>query len=176
MESMLQPPRTALELFKILPEGTRCQLINDHIIMSPCPVWKHQDVVKNILFQIESFLRKQPLGKVLSDVDIYLNEKNVYRPDVFFIANEQIDILGDDGYVHGAPQLVIEVLSPSTSKYDKTKKLEVYAKHGVKEYWLIDPQTLQCTGYINDNNFFKPLSVSQNTFQLQIFALTITLS
>jgi Uma2 family endonuclease len=176
MESMLQPPRTALELFKILPEGTRCQLIDDHIIMSPSPVWKHQDIVKNILFQIESFLRKNSIGKVLSDVDIYINEKNVYRPDVFFISNEQMYILGDDGYVHGAPHLVIEVLSPGTSRYDKTKKKEIYAQYGVKEYWLIDPQTLQCTGYINENNFFNPLPASQTTFRIQLLDITVTLT
>jgi Uma2 family endonuclease len=146
MESMLHPPRTALELFKMLPEGTRCQLINDHIIMSPSPMWTHQDIVKNILFQIESSLRKNPSGKILSDVDVYINEKNVYRPDIFFVSNEQIEILGDDGYVHGAPHLVIEVLSRGTSRYDKTEKKEVYGQYGVKEYWLIDLKTKTCTG------------------------------
>ena len=176
MESMLHPPRTALELFKVLPEGTRCQLIDDHIIMSPSPVWKHQDVVKDILFQIESFLRKNTLGKVLSDVDIYINEKNVYRPDVFFVSNEQMDILGNDGYVHGSPNLVIEVLSPGTDKYDKTKKKDVYAEYGVKEYWLIDPEKLHCTGYVNENAIFKPLPASQNFFTIRLFDITIKLT
>lgn len=175
MESMLHPPRTALELFKILPEGTRCQLIDDHIIMSPSPIWKHQDVVKNILFQIETFLRKKQSGKVLSDVDIYINEKNVYRPDVFYVANEQLDILGDDGYVHGAPYLVMEVLSPGTSRYDKTKKKEIYAQYGVKEYWLIDPQTLRCSGYINENDVFKPVEPSQHFFHISLLGITINL-
>ncbi len=176
MESMLHPPRTALELFKILPEGTRCQLIDDHIIMSPSPVWKHQDVVKDILFQIESYLRKNALGKILSDVDIYINEKNVYRPDVFFVSNEQLDILGDDGYVHGSPNLVIEVLSPGTDRYDKTKKKDIYAQYGVKEYWLVDPKKLHCTGYVNENNVFKLLPASQNLFTIQLFDITIKLT
>ncbi len=50
MEAMLHPPKTALELYKILPEGTQCQLINNSIIISPSPKWKHQDIVKIILF------------------------------------------------------------------------------------------------------------------------------
>ena len=175
MESMLQPPRTALELFKILPEGTRCQLIDDHIIMSPSPIWKHQDIVKIILFRIESYLRKNPIGKVLSDVDIYINEKNVYRPDIFFVADEQMDILGDDGYVHGAPHLVIEVLSPGTSKYDKTKKKEIYGEYGVKEYWLIDPQTLQCTGFVNEGTSFKSLPSSQGSFTIALLDIAVNL-
>jgi Uma2 family endonuclease len=175
MESMLHPPRTALELFKILPEGTRCQLIDEHIIMSPSPIWKHQDIVKIILFRIESYLRKNPAGKVLSDVDIYINEKNVYRPDIFFVAEEQMDILGDDGYVHGAPHLVIEVLSPGTSKYDKTKKKEIYAEYGVKEYWLIDPQTLQCTGFVNEGTSFKAQPLLQGSFTISLLGITVDL-
>jgi hypothetical protein len=63
MESMLHPPKTALELFKILPEGTRCQLIDNHIVMSPSPVWKHQDIVKNILLQIEMSVKTTSSGK-----------------------------------------------------------------------------------------------------------------
>lgn len=175
MESMLHPPRTALELFKILPEGTRCQLIDDHIIMSPSPIWKHQDIVGIIYTAIRNYLNTNPVGKVLSDVDIYLNEKNVYRPDVFFVANEQIDILGDDGYVHGAPHLVIEVLSPGTSKYDKTKKKEIYAQYSVKEYWLIDPQNLQCTGFINEAGLFTTQPECQNAFTIALLGITINL-
>jgi Uma2 family endonuclease len=175
MESMLHPPRTALELFKMLPEGTRCQLINDHIIMSPSPKWTQQDIVKNILFQIENFIRKNSPGKVLSDVDVYINETNVYRPDIFFVSNEQMDILGDDGYVHGAPDLVIEVLSKGTEKYDTTEKKEICAQYGVKEYWLIHPKTKQCTGYVNENNIFKPLPVSQNSFHIQLLDVTVSL-
>lgn len=175
MESMLHPPRTALELFKILPEGTRCQLINDHIIMSPSPKWTHQDIVRILLTSITKHLDINPLGKVLSDVDIYINETNVYRPDVFFVSNEQSDILGDDGYVHGAPDLVIEVLSKSTEKYDRTEKKEIYAQYGVKEYWLIHPKTKQCTGFVNENNFFKPLTASQNSFHILLLDLLIDL-
>ena len=130
METMLHPPKTALELFKILPEGTPCQLINNHIIMSPSPKWKHQDIVATILAAFRNFLVKNNSGKVLSDVDVYLNEENVYRPDVMFIANAQIEILGEDGYIHGAPFIVIEVLSQGTAGYDKKEKKEVYAKTG----------------------------------------------
>lgn len=175
METMLHPPKTALELFKILPEGTQCQLIHNHIIMSPSPKWKHQDIVATILTAFRNFLVKNKAGKVLSDVDVYLNEENVYRPDVLFIANEQMQILGDDGYVHGAPLLVIEVLSHGTAGYDKKEKKEIYATCGVKEYWLIDQTTLQCTGFKNDNGIFTEISKTQENFTLHSFDLTIQL-
>ena len=77
--------------------------------------------------------------------------------------------------MHGTPDLVIEVLSKGTSQYDKTEKKEVYAQYGVKEYWLIDPKTKQCTGYVNENNIFKQLTASQNSFHIQLLDLPVNL-
>ena len=176
MESMLHPPKTALELFKILPEGTRCQLIDNHIIMSPSPVWKHQDIVKNILLQIEISAQRANSGKVLADVDVYFNDENVYRPDIFFVSKDQMEILGEDGYIHGAPVLVIEVLSPGTSKYDKTKKKAIYALYGVKEYWLVEPSTMQCSGFINENGAFRMFASGDTNFHIELLDLTVDLN
>lgn len=175
MESMLHPPRTALELFKILPEGTRCQLIDGHIIMSPSPVLTHQKAVIIITTAIKNHLDIYKSGEVYSDVDIYINETNVYRPDIFYISNEQMHIIGEDDYVHGAPDLVIEVLSKGTAQYDKTKKKAICEQYGVKECWMVNPKTKQCTGYTNENNVFKPLPLSQNIFYIQLLDLTINL-
>ena len=113
---------------------------------------------------------------MLSDVDVYLDDKNVYRPDVFFVSSNQMQIFGDDGYIHGAPALVIEVLSPGTSKNDRTKKQEMYARYRVKEYWLIDPSTQQCTGFINENGSFKMRSNCDNRFHIELPDLTIDLT
>ncbi|MEP6512244.1 MAG: hypothetical protein ABJA79_00125 [Parafilimonas sp.] len=62
METMLHPPSTALELYKILPEGTQCELINNQIIMSPSAKWKHQDIVKKIFVALDNYLKKILLG------------------------------------------------------------------------------------------------------------------
>lgn len=77
--------------------------------------------------------------------------------------------------MHGAPDLVVEVLSKGTSRYGKTEKKVVYAQYGVKEYWLIDPKIKQCTGYVNENNIFKPLTTSQNSFHIQLLDLPVSL-
>ena len=168
--------KTALELFKILPEGSRCQLTDNHIVMSPSPVGKHQDIVRLVLTAISNHLVGNAVGRVLADVDVYINDENVYRPDIFFVSQNQMEILGEDGYVHGAPDLVIEVLSPGTSKDDKTKKKEIYGQHGVKEYWLIEPANLQCTGFINENGLFKLHANCRNNFHTQLLDLTIDLT
>ncbi len=175
MKTMLRPPRTGLEAYKLLPEGTLCQLINNKIIMSPSPKWKHQDIVKIIMVAIENYLKKNHAGKVLSDVDVYLDEENIYRPDMMLITNDQLHILGDDGYIHGVPGLVIEVLSKGTEKYDKSEKKDIYEKYGVKEYWLIDPPMLQCEGFINEDNSFKQVVKTNKNFTIHLLDLTIKL-
>ena len=170
METMLHPPRTALELFKLLPEGTLCQLIHNKIVMSPSAKWKHQDVAGLIFTEMKIYLRKNPVGKILSDVDVYLDEENVYRPDIMLIGNHQMELLGKDGYVHGAPELVIEILSQSTAKNDRIEKKEIYERYGVKEYWLIEPDSLQCEGFVNENNLF----ITASCFTKRIYHSFVT--
>jgi Uma2 family endonuclease len=175
METRLHPPRTGMEVYKLLPEGTLCQLINNKIVISPSPKWKHQDIIQIIMVAIGNYLKKNRAGKVLSDVDVYLDEENVYRPDIMLITNEQSHILSDDGYMHGSPALIIEVLSEGTQKYDRTEKKDIYEKYGVKEYWLIDPATLKCEGFINENNNFKQIAKTNKNFTIRLLDLTIKL-
>jgi Uma2 family endonuclease len=140
-------PRTALEAFEMMPEGTHCELIDNAIYMSPAPTWTHQNMVKHLLIKIDNFIQLQDTGGiVLSDCDIYIDEENVFRPDVFFIEKSNMNILCDDGKIRGVPTIIIEILSKSTHNIDRTKKKEKYLKAGVKEYWLIDLKTKKCTG------------------------------
>jgi Uma2 family endonuclease len=71
--------------------------------------------------------------------DVFLNDKNIYQPDVYFVSNDNAGHFEKDG-VHGAPDLAIEILSPGTEQLDKNEKLKVYETYGVKEYWLIDTE------------------------------------
>jgi Uma2 family endonuclease len=92
---------------------------------------------------IRAYLRTHSIGEVyISPIDVYLDDHNVVQPDVLFVSNERREILTDDG-LHGAPDLVTEVVSPSNAQLDKTAKRRVYARHGVKELWLVDPTLRQ---------------------------------
>lgn len=145
-------PRTALEAFEMMPEGTHCELINNAICMSPAPTWNHQNLVKHLLIKIDNFLQAQALGGiVLSDCDIYIDEENIFRPDVFFIDESNMHILHDDGKIKGVPMIVIEILSKGTQKIDRTKKKDKYLEAGVREYWIIDSKSKKCTGFTNEN-------------------------
>jgi Uma2 family endonuclease len=145
----MQPTRAQAELLTVedyrgTPDGTRYQLVEgDLYLMSPAPARFHQIIVLNIAEMLRAFLRLHPIGEVyISPIDVYLDDHNVVQPDVVFVSNEREAILTDDG-MHGAPDLTIEVISPSNAQLDKTAKRRVYARHGVKELWLIDPTLRQ---------------------------------
>lgn len=153
---MIHPPRTMMEVFKGLPEGTRVQLIENNLVMSPSPKDRHQDLLGELFLQLLTYVRSKKLGKVrLSPYDVYLDRKNAYQPDLVFISNENVHKIRENG-LHGAPDLVIEILSPGTEKYDKRKKKDVYERCGVQEYWIVDSASKAVTGYeLQENKFIE---------------------
>ncbi|MBS1681163.1 MAG: Uma2 family endonuclease [Bacteroidetes bacterium] len=128
MQAALHPPKTIMEVYRMLPEGTRAELINDQLFMSPAPSLSHQDSTLDLASEIRSFVKKNKLGRVfVSPVDVFLNKKNAVQPDVVFVFNDNINILREDG-VYGTPDLVIEVLSPGTEKFDREEKKKTLRK------------------------------------------------
>lgn len=151
------PPRTMLEVFKSLPEGTSVQLIQNNIVMSPAPKYKHQEILMKIISQILPFVENKNLGNiVVAPVDVYLGADNVYQPDIIFIGNERLSIIEEDG-LHGAPDLIIEILSPGTAQYDLGEKKAVYEQYGVQEYWAADPDTRAVQGYYLKSGLFEKI-------------------
>lgn len=174
METYIRPPRTGLEAFELMPEGTLCQLINDIIVMSPTPTTPHARIQRKIFVQIEVFIEGHRKGEVFfAPVDVYLNEKNVYQPDIFYLSNEQLSFVKRKG-VYGAPALVIEILSEGNQRYDLKDKKSVYEQCGVKEYWVIDPDTKQCRGFILNSNVYESLPESTGSFNIRMFDLSIS--
>ena len=126
--------------YRELPEGPPyCQLIEGDLITSPSPDLFHQDILLNLARIIGNYLETNPVGKVaIAPSDVHLTDLNVYQPDLYFISNARKSILSAQG-AEGAPDLVAEILSPKTARFDKGVKREVYARTGVKELWIIDP-------------------------------------
>ena len=109
--------------------------------MAPSPDLFHQDISGNIFTLLRSYLAKHPIGSAhIAPLDVYLSEINVYQPDVIFVSNARRSLLAEHG-VEGAPDLVVEILSPATARYDKGSKRKIYARTGVKELWLVDPDS-----------------------------------
>ncbi len=148
------------EIYQGLPEGTLVQLIKNELVMSPSPLNVHQKVLDKIYRQIGDFVEVNHLGETrFAPFDVYLDKRNVFQPDVVFISNENLHKIEANG-LHGAPDLVIEVLSPSTVKHDFGKKKDVYERYGVKEYWIIDPSTKSVNGFSIVNGVYEELEKS----------------
>jgi Uma2 family endonuclease len=152
MEKVLSRPQSMLDVYKLLPEGTPIQLINNRLYMSPAPRFIHFDVVKKIFKQLEEIVTNNNLGIVaFAPVDVYLGVNNAVQPDVFFIANENAHCIKDDG-VHGAPDIIVEVLSPGNKNNDLIKKKHQYEKYRVKEYFIVDADDKTVVTYYLKNN------------------------
>ena len=113
------------------------EMINgETIMMSPRPTVNHNTIIVNLSTLFSIYLNGKKCRNFTDGVDVHLDEKNRVIPDSMIICNQ--DMIKRDG-VYGAPDLIVEVLSPSTARHDKIRKKALYEKHGVKEYWIIDP-------------------------------------
>lgn len=139
--TLAHPPKSILEVWETLPEGTLCQLINDKLIMSPAPKDIHQAVLFDIAFEIQTFLKENKIGKLrIAPYDVRFSNQNIFQPDLIFIKEENLHLIEEKGLV-GTPDLLVEVLSPGTSQLDYGEKKSVYEKYGVSEYFIVDPET-----------------------------------
>jgi len=115
------------------------QVINGKEIVIPSPIRIHQKISANLFFEISVFVRKNKLGEVYSaPFDVILEEGvNRVQPDLLFVRQDRLGIIGD--YVNGAPDLVIEIISPGSFEVDTSDKKELYERYGVQEYWIVAP-------------------------------------
>ncbi|MEW6302001.1 MAG: Uma2 family endonuclease [Verrucomicrobiota bacterium] len=152
-------PITAADL-RELPQGPPYyQLIEGDLFMSPTPSYFHQRIVLKIALILSAYLEKNPIGEItIAPSDVELSEHNVFEPDLYYVANERKHIITKQG-VSGAPNLVVEVLSPGTAKFDKGVKRQVYARHDVKELWLVDPDAKEIAVYHLQESADKPVGV-----------------
>jgi Uma2 family endonuclease len=140
-------PTTAVDIYRMLPEGTRCEVIFNELSMSPSPSFEHQNLSMLLSGLFFNFLLENPIGKVVAaPIDVYLeNFDSVVQPDFILILEDNSRIINSDG-IHGTPDLIIEILS-SNYKHDTIKKKALYEKAGVKEYFIIDPIEKMVTKY-----------------------------
>jgi Uma2 family endonuclease len=130
------------EMAAELPEtNLPTELWDGELVRSPSPSFFHQEIVARSYKLLDAWVEQYRLGKTgIAPLDIILTQRRVVQPDLFFVSNERRGILTDR--LRGAPDLVVEVLSPGTRRRDRLDKRDLYEQHGVKEYWLIDPEAL----------------------------------
>ncbi len=121
------------------PEGTRYQLLAGEMILAPSPTSRHQTVSTQLFSALREYVREHALGRVwYAPLDVVLSNHDGAQPDILFVSNARSGIV-TEANIQGAPDLVVEILSPGTVGYDRGYKLALYGRHGVREYWLVDP-------------------------------------
>jgi len=132
----VQTKMTAKEFLQLPESLTLTELIDGELIMAPAPVPKHQLTSAHLYDTVKAIA---PGGTIIfAPIDVYFTETDVVQPDLLWIAPEGQCKIGEK-YLSGAPDLIVEVLSPSTALRDKQGKFRLYEKHGVREYWIIEP-------------------------------------
>jgi Uma2 family endonuclease len=134
-------PKLTYEEFRQLPDdGKHYELVHGEVHLSPSRSTKHQLILGNTSVSLGTYVRSARLGVLFcAPLDVCLNPDTALQPDLIFISAERVGIV-QENFVAGAPELVVEVVSPSTTVHDRVTKLPIYAEAGVPEFWLIDSQ------------------------------------
>ena len=133
--------RLTYEDYCLLPnDGKRYEIIDGELFVTPSPFRLHQHVVTNLTYYLVDFVKKAGLGWVYAaPFDVVFSQTSVVEPDILYVSKSRAEVLTEKN-IQGAPDLVVEVLSPGTLEADHTFKLKLYARFGVQEYWIIDPK------------------------------------
>lgn len=132
-----------------IPEepGYRFEILDGMLIKEPSPNVMHQRVSRRLQRLLEDYFREvDSEGEIFNaPLDVTPLDYNVVQPDIFYVAGEQ-QLIVKDARIDGAPELVVEILSPSSHRKDRLQKMQIYQRAKVQHYWLVDPQerTLEC--------------------------------
>jgi Uma2 family endonuclease len=155
-------PKLTIDDLDALPEDdNRYELIEGELFVSRAPLLRHQAITTNILFAIKTYLTQNPLGKVYPTPGVIFSDFDAVIPDIIYISHERLDEVSEKGKLYGAPELIIEILSPGSenARRDRQIKRQLYRKYGVQEYWIADPEALTIEIY-RAPRFNRPKTLS----------------
>ena len=136
-----QRPLTYDDLRDMPDDGLRREVLEGELIVNPAPRRDHQEIVANLDWILQRFLRASGSGRVYTHpVDLYLGRHDIVQPDLVVIRDARLGIYRPEGVIDEPPDTVVEILSPSTRGIDLVRKMALYARSGVPEYWVADPE------------------------------------
>lgn len=134
-------PLTWDDLAAMPEDNLRREIIGGELIVTPAPDYWHQRLVVRIWLMMETAGQGRGEASV-SPLEIRLTEHDAVQPDVLYLSLEKRDQLGPEGQIYGAPDVAVEIVSPSSSSIDRVRKFALYARSGVPEYWIVDRRNL----------------------------------
>jgi len=154
-------------------DNVRAELYDGKILLKTIPLRVHQSIISNMIFQLKNFLKGKKCQVYLGSIVVRFfpkednSDDNVFLPDIIVVCDP--GKLDDKG-CNGPPDLIIEIISPSTAKYDRIYKFRKYQNAGVKEYWIVDPDTKSVQVCILENNRYV-LSIYDETEKVPVHVL-----
>ena len=140
MATHIEPLLTVADLDMMPDDGNRYELIEGEIFASRSPSLTHQSVSGNIFLSIKAYLIEKPIGEIWATPGVIFSEFSGVIPDLVFVSHQRRTEIASGDRITGAPDLVIEIVSPGAEneRRDRLAKRQLYGKHGVKEYWIVD--------------------------------------
>lgn len=136
----LQRPLTYDDLLEMPDDGLRRELLGGELIVTPAPSPGHQRILRSLFLAVNQHVVGHGLGEVFfAPVDVRLGRFNIVQPDMIFLASARPRVPDAQQAIDGAPDLVVEVISPSSAGIDRVRKMALYADSGIAEYWIADP-------------------------------------
>ncbi len=170
--------RLTYEDYARLPEGGRYQLLEGDLIMTPAPTPRHQDVLASLYDLVKAFVQQRTLGKVyFAPIDVIFSGDTVLQPDLVFVSQDKQQLISERG-IKGAPDLVVEISSPSSFHLDRGAKKSTYQQYGIPYLWLVTAEEHRveefelragryvCVQDVQGINQFKPALFPDLTIEL----------
>jgi Uma2 family endonuclease len=155
-----QAKRWTYEEYYKLEDDQRYEIIDGQLLIAPAPDIWHQDWLSNLNILITLYLRRKSLGRLfIAPVDVVLDDENTVQPDLVFVAANNLGIIQRRA-IFGTPDLLVELVSPSSVRRDRYEKMKLYARFGVKEYWIGDAA----------NRSLEILTLSKGRYELRCSA------
>ncbi|MHB8482278.1 MAG: Uma2 family endonuclease [Nitrospiria bacterium] len=170
---------TYQDYLQISDDLNRHEIIDGEHYVTPSPMFRHQRVLSKLFFKLFQWVEDHELGVILpAPIDVVLSDIDIVVPDIIFISKPRLTIKTEKN-IQGSPELVIEILSPSTASRDIGIKKRLYEKYGVAEYWVVDPDRKTVSVFTLVNEKFSnshQFSVKDKLASDQIPGLQISLS
>ncbi|MGH9943567.1 MAG: Uma2 family endonuclease [Pyrinomonadaceae bacterium] len=157
MSAKVEPLLTISDLDALPNDGNRYELFDGEIIVSCAPGLPHQRILTNIIFLFSTHLARHNIGEVIATPGVIFDDFNGVIPDVIYISHERAREVATGDRLTGAPELMIEIVSPGkeNSRRDRLLKRRSYGRHGVEEYWIIDPEKRTVEIYRRDGRTLR---------------------
>jgi Uma2 family endonuclease len=155
------PTRWTYQRYLELDDDQRYEILDGELLMTPAPTTRHQRAVYALALLFGGFVFDRGLGEMFTaPTDVVLDDDELVQPDLFFIRAERVAEIVHERAIHGAPDLIVEIIAPYSIVRDRHQKLALYQRVGVLEYWIVDPA----------NHAIEVLVLEEGEYQLASFA------